>query len=206
MEENGIEWDGVRDNLKIFEVSEKDFIGLGNPFQTRGSAKPRIEKVYVKNPLSKWYVALVVALVFMSGFFFVKSQTLNPVTEILSAREARCILEIIYSAELEPVNYRLLIDVFTEHLDNLFEIPFSLENSDKGVLLVNKSHGILKIHFIGERKLNPGDLIWERTLHPGGSLPISSMYGVNEVEIVDLETGTIYRIIIQSGEYHGRQH
>lgn len=196
MEEDGIEWDRVTDNLKIFKVDEENLIELGNPFQPDRSYAPEIKKVYVKAPLPKWYVALLIVFILLTGVFFVKSLTDNSIARILEAEEIKYVLELEYSPEGELLQYYLRVNIEKEYLKESFGVPFSLHRSRDGIMIENNSSHTLRIsqlHHSGS--IQPGE----------GYLIMRASDEVIEIEIVDVETDITYRIIVHRGDILGER-
>jgi hypothetical protein len=194
MEKNGIEWDEVKDNLKVFEVDEKNLIELGNPFQTGKPSRQRVKTVYVEAPLPKWYVALVVILILMTGFFFVKSQTASSGAQILQNVEGST-LELFYSPEFEPADCYLSVQIDREHLEKYIELPFMLEPLMKGMKFTN----------ISDHELYIQSLHHNGPVQPGTSYQIFIVPGEEAVVVSDPETNTTYKIIIKQSDPDERQ-
>jgi hypothetical protein len=202
MEKNGIEWDEVKDNLKVFEVDEKNLIELGNPFQTGRpgrSGRQRVKTVYVEAPLPKWYVALVVILILMTGFFFVKSQTASSGTQILQNVKVST-LELFYSPEFEPVDCHLSVQIDREHLEKYIELPFLLEPFLLEPFMIS-----INFTNISNHELHIHSTHQNISLQPGTSYQIFIVPGEEAVVVSDPETNTTYKIIIKQSDPDERQ-
>jgi len=202
--ENDIEWDEVKDNLKIFRVDEKEFTDLGNPFGAERPyiPQPKLSKpVYVrpKSSIPKLYIVLIAILFFVLGLFLGAVSRSGSDAGILEIGGVRH-LEILYSPDGEPILYSVQIIVGKEHvyrsfIMNLDEIkPFSIEKDENGIKFTNESPHELQIRLPDGREINisPGKFY----LYTGTrGIPFDEEGNI-VITVVDLKTDTEYIVKI----------
>jgi len=129
-----IEWDEIKDNLQILKARKEDFIDLGNPFQSPKASFARSEMKLPPRASSsrKWVYGCIVALLLVSAFFYLRNAHLNSVIEISEAWEVSYTIDIDYSSNLKPIEYRISVN-FRDNIPN--PVKFSIDGKYKNEII-----------------------------------------------------------------------
>lgn len=194
MEKNGIEWDEVKDNLRVFEVNENDFIDLGNPFGRERPYLPRPSKpVPVRPSIPRWSLVVVAVLFLVIGFFFGAIRHIGPEIRVPENGQIKCV-EMEYDSDLELTGYSIVVGIVDRgqvdrylraDLDSIK--PFSLKKTKSGIEIKNISEKILEIHLPGKDPFN---------LNSGESFPFSKTAEKTAITVIDRSSGIQYKITI----------
>jgi hypothetical protein len=139
---SSIEWSEIRDNLKILKARKEDFIDLGNPFQSPKASFARSEMKLPPRASSsrKWVYGCIVALLLISALFYLRGAHLSSVIEITEAWEVSYTIDIDYTNDLKPIEYRILVN-FRDNIPN--PVKFSIDGKYKNEIVPENEEHIL---------------------------------------------------------------